>query len=141
MIEDGSGVAVVISGGKDSLALQCETLLLNCQRCTWNRRRTLFEAAYQSGCSTVAMGQHADDLAQTTLLNLLHQGHTETMASRRDYFGGRMRIIRLLCLSPEKAVRRNAQSIDLPDPPPTCLQAAGITSAKPVRMCEQTCLV
>ena len=61
-----------------------ETLPLNCQRCTWNRRRTLFEAAQRLGCNVVAFGHHADDLAQTTLMNLLASGKVETMAPRRS---------------------------------------------------------
>lgn len=38
-----------------------EPLPLGCQRCTWNRRRTLFEAAQRLGCNVVAFGHHADD--------------------------------------------------------------------------------
>jgi len=100
-----------------------ETLPLNCQRCAWSRRRTLFEAATREGCGVVAFGHHADDLAQTTLLNLLFHGRAETMAPRREYFGGRLRLIRPLCYVPEKAVRRFARALDLPPPPATCPQA------------------
>ena len=70
-----------------------EHLPMNCQRCTRNRRRTLFQVFRQMGCNVIAFGHHADDLAQTTLLNLLFGARVETMSPRRDYFiGYRLRL-------------------------------------------------
>ena len=97
-----------------------ETLPLNCQRCTWNRRRTLFEAAQRLGCNVIAFGHHADDLAQTTLMNLLASGKVETMAPRREYFDGALRLIRPLCYVPEKDIRRFARACEFPSPPEDC---------------------
>ncbi len=97
-----------------------ETLPLNCQRCTWNRRRTLFEAAQRLGCNVVAFGHHADDLAQTTLMNLLASGKVETMAPRREYFDGALRLIRPLCYVAEKDIRRFARACAFPSPPEDC---------------------
>jgi tRNA 2-thiocytidine biosynthesis protein TtcA len=97
-----------------------EPLPLNCQRCTWNRRRTLFEAAHRLGCNVVAFGHHADDLAQTTLMTLLTGSKVETMAPRRDYFDGTLRLIRPLCYVPEKEIRRFARSCDFPSSPEDC---------------------
>lgn len=99
---------------------QDEPLPLNCQRCTWNRRRTLFEAAQRLGCNVVAFGHHADDLAQTTLMNLLAGGKVETMAPRRDYFDATLRLIRPLCYVPEKEIRRFSRSCNFPSPPEDC---------------------
>lgn len=101
-----------------------EPLPLGCQRCTWNRRRTLFEAAQRLGCNVVAFGHHADDLAQTTLLNLVSSGRVETMAPRRDYFGGALRLIRPLCYVAEADLRCFARACGFPPPPPECPQAA-----------------
>jgi tRNA 2-thiocytidine biosynthesis protein TtcA len=97
-----------------------EALPLNCQRCTWNRRRTLFQAAERLGCNVVALGHHADDLAQTTLLNLLVGGRVETMAPRREYFDGRLRLVRPLCYVTETELRRFARACDFPPPPEPC---------------------
>jgi tRNA(Ile)-lysidine synthase TilS/MesJ len=99
---------------------EAEALPLNCQRCTWNRRRTLFEAAERLGCHVVALGHHADDLAQTTLLNLLVGGRAETMAPRREYFGGRLRLVRPLCYVAESELHRFARACDFPPPPEVC---------------------
>ncbi|MCS6845154.1 MAG: hypothetical protein NZ528_12670 [Caldilineales bacterium] len=100
-----------------------EPLPLGCQRCTWNRRRTLFEAARRLGCNVVAFGHHADDLAQTTLLNLVSSGRVETMAPCRVYFGGVLRLIRPLCYVAEADLRRFAEACGFPPPPPECPQA------------------
>jgi len=98
-----------------------EALPMNCQRCTRNRRRTLFQIFRQMDCNVVAFGHHADDLAQTTLLNLLIGGRLETMTPRRDYFDGQLRLIRPLCYTREKAIRRFARANpDFPSPPPDC---------------------
>lgn len=102
-----------------------EALPLGCQRCTWNRRRTLFEAAQQLGCNVVAFGHHADDLAQTTLLNLFTGGRVETMAPRRDYFDGALRLIRPLCHTQESELRRFARACDFPPPPADCPASSG----------------
>jgi tRNA 2-thiocytidine biosynthesis protein TtcA len=99
---------------------ETENLPMGCRRCTWNRRRTLFEMAHRLGCKVVAMGHHADDLAQTTLLNLIFSGSLETMAPKSDYFDGVFHLIRPLCYLPEKKIRRFARICDFPQPPPTC---------------------
>ncbi len=46
---------------------------LECYRCSRERRTLIFEAAKEVGATTVAFGHHADDSAQTLLLNLLHK--------------------------------------------------------------------
>jgi tRNA 2-thiocytidine biosynthesis protein TtcA len=118
-----------------------EALPLGCQRCTWNRRKALFEAAQRLGCRVVAFGHHADDLAHTTLLNLLYHGKVETMAPRREYFDGALRLVRPLCYTAEGDLRRFARACSqqgddsqqadtsqhaaraFPPPPPTCPQS------------------
>jgi tRNA 2-thiocytidine biosynthesis protein TtcA len=97
---------------------------MTCVRCTRNRRRTLFETAQRLHCNVIAFGHHADDLAQTTLLNLFFGARLETMAPRRDYFDGAFRVIRPLAYTREKALRRFARANpDFPPPPPACPQS------------------
>jgi tRNA 2-thiocytidine biosynthesis protein TtcA len=98
-----------------------ESLPMSCQRCTHNRRRTLFQTLRQMGFNVIAFGHHADDLAQTTLLNLLFGGRLETMAPRRDYFDGQLRLIRPLSYTREKDIRRFFRANpDFPSHPPEC---------------------
>lgn len=97
-----------------------EKLPMTCERCTWNRRRTLFEMARDLGCNKVAFGHHLDDLAETALLNVIHHGRNETMALNAEYFGGALTVIRPLAYVPESELRRFASAHEFPSPPPTC---------------------
>ena len=109
-----------------------EAMPMKCRRCTWHRRHVLFETAQRLGCSVVAMGHTADDLAQTTLLNLLFHGRVETMSPRREFFNGAIRLIRPLCYTPESDTRRFARICAFPPPPPACPQA-GLSRRQLVR--------
>ena len=100
-----------------------EPLPLPCHRCTWNRRKTVFDAADRLGCNVVAYAHNADDLAQTTLLNLFYGGRLETMAPSADYFEGRFHLVRPLAFVPEKDLVYFARGCDFPSPPPECPRA------------------
>ncbi len=100
-----------------------ELLPLPCHRCTWNRRKTIFQVADRLGCNVVAFAHSADDLAQTTLLNLFYGGRLETMAPAAEYFGGRFRLIRPLAFIAEKDLAYFARACDFPPPPPDCPRA------------------
>lgn len=91
-----------------------ESLPMDCHRCTRNRRRTLFKVAQSLGCNKVALGHHADDLAETTLLNLIFSGRVETMAPSVPMFGGLLQLIQPLCYLPEKEIRRFARACEFP---------------------------
>jgi len=97
-----------------------EKLPMTCQRCTWNRRRTIFEMAGELGCNKVAFGHHLDDLAETALLNLFYNGRNETMAPAAAYFGGKFTLIRPLIYVPEREIQRFAAAHEFPEPPPIC---------------------
>lgn len=100
-----------------------ETLPLACQRCTWLRRKTLFIAADELGCNVVAYAHHADDAAQTTLLNLLYGGNVHGLAPTADYFDGRFRLIRPLIYVTEAELAHFARASGFPPPPPRCPRA------------------
>ncbi len=100
-----------------------ETLPLDCQRCTWLRRKALFTAADAMGCNVLTFAHHADDAAQTTLLNLLYGGDVRTINPHADYFDGRFRLIRPLLYVPESELARLARASGFPPPPPACPRA------------------
>jgi len=79
---------------------------LNCFWCSWNRRKALFLTAHRLGCNKVAFGHHADDAAQTVLLNLFYHGRLERMEPRVDFFDGKITVIRPLIYVPEKEIIR-----------------------------------
>ncbi len=101
---------------------------LDCQRCTWLRRKALFTAADALGCRVLAFAHHADDVAHTTLLNILYVGSVGTLAPVGDYFGGRFRLIRPLVYVPERELAAFSRAAGFPEPPPTCPQ--GVNSRR-----------
>ncbi len=86
----------------------------DCFRCSHLRRRALFQAARRLGCNKLALGHHADDAAETTLLNLIFHGRVETLLPRRSFFDGQLILIRPLIYVPEKRLARLAQACAFP---------------------------
>lgn len=99
-----------------------ESLPLTCFRCSWNRRKALFTAAFDLGCEKLAFGHHADDAAVTALMNVMFHGRLETMKPRVRFFDGAVTVIRPLMTLPEKELVRYAKAAGYPCQPP-CPQA------------------
>lgn len=99
---------------RDIILPEGEPIPMNCERCGRNRRRTLFEIAEERGCNKVALGHHLEDFAHTALLNIFETGKLETMAFRRDYFGGRFSVIRPLAFIREHELVRFARACEFP---------------------------
>jgi len=97
-----------------------EPLPLNCHRCTWNRRKTIFKIAHRLGCNKIAFGHHFDDAVETSLLNLFHQGRLETMEPAALYFKGVFKLIRPLIYVTKRELTRFAGISEFPPPPPSC---------------------
>lgn len=95
-----------------------EPLPLDCFRCSWIRRKTLFAASVERNCHKVAFGHHADDAAVTTLMNLMFNGRLETIEPRVVFFDGAVSVIRPLITLPEKELVRYARAAGYPDRPP-----------------------
>lgn len=94
-----------------------------CFYCTWRRRKALFDAAQELGCNKLALAHNADDVAQTTLLNLFYQGIVATMYPRVSLFDGKLVLIRPLVYVPEDEIVRYASECDFPPAPPRCTAA------------------
>ena len=86
----------------------------NCFWCSWNRRKALFLTAQRLGCNKVAFGHHADDVAETTLLNLFYHGRMETMEPKVVFFEGEIILIRPLVFVPESEIIRFAKESGFP---------------------------
>ncbi|MBN1399765.1 MAG: tRNA 2-thiocytidine(32) synthetase TtcA [Anaerolineae bacterium] len=85
-----------------------------CWRCARNRRRALFELADELGCNKVAFGHHADDIAETTLMNLFYAGRLDRMEPKVRFFEGRLVLIRPLALVEERDIVPFAQASGYP---------------------------
>lgn len=73
-----------------------------CFLCSWTRRKALFEIAKKYQCNKIALGHHQDDILETLLMNLTHQGAFGTMPPKLVMNKFAMEIIRPLCLVGEK---------------------------------------
>lgn len=73
-----------------------------CYRCSWNRRRMLFQTAQELGCNKIALGHHMDDILQTLLMNMVFQGSFSTMPPYTKMSRVPVDIIRPLCLVEER---------------------------------------
>ena len=93
---------------------------LSCFRCAWHRRKALFLTADRLNCNKVAFGHHADDVAETALLNLFYSGRLQSMDPRVEFFDGKITVIRPLVYAPKKELTRFAQASSFPPPPPRC---------------------
>jgi tRNA 2-thiocytidine biosynthesis protein TtcA len=100
-----------------------EPLPLDCFRCSWNRRKSLFNAAVELGCGKLALGHNADDAVATALLNLLFNGRLETMVPRVKFFDGAVTVVRPLIYLTEKALISYARAAGFPVLP-RCSQAS-----------------
>jgi Predicted ATPase of the PP-loop superfamily implicated in cell cycle control len=54
-----------------------------CFRCSWLRRKRLFELCAQYGATHLALGHNADDLVQTFFMNLCRNGRVDGMLIRQ----------------------------------------------------------
>jgi len=109
----------------------------SCFWCAWNRRKGLFQTAHELGCNKVAFGHHADDVAQTTLLNLFYQGRLETMEPKVEFFEGVITVIRPLVYVPEKEIVRFAQAAGFPLQGVACPHAVTSRRTKMARLLRQ----
>jgi tRNA 2-thiocytidine biosynthesis protein TtcA len=112
-----------------------------CFYCAWRRRKALFQKAQDLNCNKLALAHNADDVAQTTLMNLFYQSKLTTMYPRVSFFGGELVVIRPLAYVPEKEIVRYAREADFPPPPPPCptsSESKRVLMRQIIRMVEQT---
>jgi len=81
-----------------------------CYLCARMRRGYLYKKAQDLGCNKIALGQHYDDVIETTMLSTLYSGQTQTMMPKlpSDNFDG-MELIRPMYLIREEDVKHFAE--------------------------------
>lgn len=82
---------------------------LSCYPCSQERRRLIFTAAKEAGCTTIAFGHHRDDNAQTLLLNLLHKGECAGILPKLAMVDFGITLIRPLILVSEEEITHFAK--------------------------------
>ncbi len=76
-----------------------------CSLCAKMRRGILHDAAIEAGCNKIALGHHSDDLIETFMLNLFHEGRLGTFLPVTYLSRKRITMIRPLLYVQEKDVR------------------------------------
>ena len=85
-----------------------------CFWCSYRRRAALFQLADQLGCNRIALGHHADDIAETTLMNLCFSGRVQRMEPKQILFKGRLTLIRPLAMTEERDIADLARASGFP---------------------------
>ena len=77
-----------------------------CFLCTRIRRRNIFEAAEELGCTKIAFGHHKDDVTETLMLNMIFNREISTMIPNLAVFQGKYRIVRPLLYVEETLLKK-----------------------------------
>ncbi len=95
-----------------------------CFWCARARRKALFALAEKADCAKVAFGHHADDVAETTLMNLFYNGRLEAMQARSELFDGTLTVVRPLALVEERDITTFALASGYPIQGSPCPEGA-----------------
>ena len=78
------------------------------------KRGRMYAAARREGWTTLALGQHLDDLAESFLMSVFHNGRLRTMKANYTVKEGDLKIIRPFVYTREKRLRNFAETKKLP---------------------------
>ncbi len=91
-----------------------------CSLCAKMRRGILNETAKDLGCNKVALGHHFDDVVDTFMLNLIHEGRIASFSPVTYLSRSDITVIRPLSYAPEKDIKYFVRHNDLPVSPSLC---------------------
>ncbi|ELU08113.1 hypothetical protein CAPTEDRAFT_90010, partial [Capitella teleta] len=97
-----------------------------CSFCSRMKRGRIYAAARREGYNVLALGQHLDDLAESFLMSVFHNGILRTMKASYDVQEGDLRVIRPFIHVREKDLRNFAEGKKLPiiaENCPACFEA------------------
>jgi len=97
-----------------------------CSFCARMKRGILYTCMRREGYNVLALGQHLDDLAESLLMSVFHNGMLRTMKANYHAEAGDIRIIRPLIYVRERLTREYANVADLPvinENCPACFEA------------------
>lgn len=107
---------------QDILSQAAELPNLNsiCSFCSRMKRGRLYAAARRNNCNVLAFGQHLDDLAESFMMSVFHNGRLRTMKAHYTVKEEDLRVIRPFAYVREKDLRNFAESRKLPVIPENC---------------------
>ena len=101
-----------------------------CYMCAKMRRGSLYTKASSLGCNKLALGQHFDDVIETTLMSMFYMGKFETMLPRLKSDNFDIELIRPLFYVEEKDIIKWVKNNGISPMNCGCTVAAGKTSSK-----------
>ncbi|XP_047121332.1 uncharacterized protein LOC124804985 [Schistocerca piceifrons] len=91
-----------------------------CSFCSRMKRGRLYAAARMNGYNVLALGQHLDDITESFLMSVFHNGRLRTMKAHYWIRERDLRVIRPFIYVREKSLRQFAESRNLPIIPENC---------------------
>lgn len=85
-----------------------------CSLCAMLRRGALNNACGELGCSKLALGHHKDDVVETFMMNLMHEGRIGCFEPVTKYENIGLAIIRPLCYTEERMVKQLVSAAEIP---------------------------
>jgi selenocysteine lyase/cysteine desulfurase len=85
-----------------------------CAFCARMKRGVLYNTLRRENYNVLALGQHADDLAESLFMSIMHNGLLRTMKANYTIAAGEIRVIRPLIYVRERLTREYATIADLP---------------------------
>ncbi len=85
-----------------------------CSLCAKMRRGALNDLCREYGCNKLALGHHRDDVLETLVLSLLHEGRIHTFHPKTYLDRTGITVIRPMVYLPEKHVIHMQKALDLP---------------------------
>ncbi|HKL38789.1 MAG TPA: tRNA 2-thiocytidine biosynthesis TtcA family protein [Bacteroidales bacterium] len=79
-----------------------------CFRCSWNRRKTIFQQASEKGFNKIALAHHMDDALETLLMNMTFHGEMSSIPPKISMFERRFDLIRPMLLSSDEEIKAYA---------------------------------
>ncbi|XP_069131518.1 uncharacterized protein [Argopecten irradians] len=94
-----------------NLDYECASI---CSFCSRMKRGRIYACARREGYNVLALGQHLDDLSESFLMSVFHNGLLRTMKAHYTVDEGDLRVIRPLVYVREKELRTFAEQNKLP---------------------------
>jgi tRNA(Ile)-lysidine synthase TilS/MesJ len=94
-----------------------------CSFCSRIKRGLMYQAARREGYNVLALGQHLDDLSESLIMSICHNGKVQTMKAHYINDDKDLRVIRPLVYVRERQLADFASNMDLPviaDSCPAC---------------------
>jgi tRNA 2-thiocytidine biosynthesis protein TtcA len=95
------GVEWIVRDDRTTLDLVAGDVAHGCDVCSRHRRRALYRAVDEAGCSVLALGHTADDCAESLMRNILFNGRIASLPAVATSRKGTLRLIRPLAFVSE----------------------------------------